>query len=64
MNKFDPALLAFHQKHQHSTLPVGFSVQHGFILYNSKLFLPASSPIIAKVLHDFMQLPKVATWVF
>ena len=52
------ALLDLHKQHQHNTLPVGFSMQHGLILYNSKLFFPANSPIIAKVLHEFHSTPQ------
>ena len=57
-NKTDSELLRLHQMHHEGILPVGFSVQHDFILYNKKLFISAGSPLIDKVLHEFHSTPQ------
>lgn len=57
-NKVDPELLELHRSHLENQLPANYSVQHGFLLYQSCFFLPRDSPLIAKVLYEFHSTPQ------
>ena len=53
----DPELRNLHEQHKQSLLPEGYSIQHGLILFNKKLFLPSTSPLIDQILLEFHSSP-------
>ena len=57
-NKVDLELLELHRSYLENQLPADYSVQHGFLLYQSRFFLPRDSPLIAKVLYEFHSTPQ------
>ena len=54
----DPKLRKLHEQHNHTLLPEGYSIQHGLILFNKKLFLPSNSLLIDKILLEFESSPQ------
>ena len=54
----DPELQQLHVQHTQSLLPDGYSVHHGLILFDKKLFLPSTSPLIHKILLEFHSSPQ------
>ena len=56
-NQSDQELLQLHELAQQHQLPNDYSIQHGIVLFKNKIFLPRSSPLIAKIIFEFHATP-------
>ena len=57
-NKSDVELIRLHEMHCTGSLPLGYSMHQGFILYQNRFFLPSTSPLITKIIGEFHSTPQ------